>query len=221
MEFKTIHKQTAQFNPYEYNAGTSLAITTDSSIIIASDTRHCSEMGINSREASKIYKLDEFFLVLTGFYADGYDISIRLKYALMDYKSRNNRNIKISSLANLLHNLLYSRRFFPYYSYALLCGFEGDEPCIFSYDPVGSYSKTKCRVDGSSGAMIQPILDSVVDGKNWECERKILNCEEVEELVKMVFVSATERDVNTGDSLEMVIMKKGAFERREFPLRRD
>lgn len=216
-----MHKQSSNFNPYEFNAGTSLAISTDSTIVIATDTRHCSEMGINSRSQTRIYKLDDFFIVLTGFYADGYDLSVRLQYVIMDYKSRNNRSIKISSLAHLLHNMLYMRRFFPYYSYAMLCGFDSDEPFIYSYDPVGSYSKTKCRVDGSGGAMIQPILDSLVDGKNWNCDEKAYNCEEIEDLVKMVFVSAAERDVNTGDALEMVVLKKGGFERKIMELRKD
>lgn len=216
-------KQVSDFNPYEYNAGTSLAICTNTTIVIATDTRHCSEMGINSRFESRIYQLDDFFIVLTGFHADCYDLSVRLKYAIMDYKSRNNRSIKIANLAALLHSMLYCRRFFPYYAYALLCGFDSsDIPVIYSYDPVGSYSETKCRVDGSGTAMIQPILDSLIDGKNWECKKREYSDEEVEDLVKMAFVSACERDVNTGDWLEMIVMRNGGFERKGlYELRRD
>ena len=115
------------FNPYEFNSGSFAVVVQDDCIFVASDTRHSSEMGINSRTMSKVFVLDSFLMVAAGFYADSYEVFTRLRYRIKLYESRNGRNISIQSAAHLLHNILYSKRFFPYYSFVALCGF-GDGP---------------------------------------------------------------------------------------------
>lgn len=210
-----------RFDPYEFNTGTSLAINHENVLILASDTRHSSEMGINSRNTSKIHRFAGMFLITTGFYADGYEIVQRMKLYILDYEIRNNRKMTVSSAAHLLHNILYSRRFFPFYSYCLLCGFEKDEAKLFSYDPVGSYAETNCRVDGSGTQMIQPILDSKISNKNREDGGEVLSLQEVEDLVKIGFVSVAERDVKTGDFLEILVVSKDSVRETTLPLRFD
>ncbi|KAM0677958.1 Proteasome subunit beta type-1 [Binucleata daphniae] len=210
-----------EFNPYEFNAGTSLAISHKNTIIIASDTRHSSEMGINSRDTSKIHRFNDMYLITTGFYADGYQVAQRMKYNILDYETRNNKKISVSSAAHLLHNILYSKRFFPYYSYCLLCGFENGKAMLFSYDPVGSYANTDCRVDGSGACMLQPLLDSKISNKNRADGGEELSVEDVEKLVTIGFVSVAERDVKTGDFLEMLVIDQNSVREKKMPLRFD
>lgn len=218
---KSNKQYSSKFNPYEFNAGTSLAISLPNSIILASDTRHSSGMCINSRKSSKIYQLNNFFLITTGFHADGYDVYNKLKYTMVDYESNHKRYMKIQSLAHLLHNLLYSKRFFPYYSYCILAGFDDEKPFVYTYDCVGSYDKTMVRVDGSGACMIQPLFDSKISGKNNELKIKVEDENEVKRLVKVAFMSCAERDVKTGDFLEMIVLRKDGFEREEIKLRFD
>ncbi|KAM0676288.1 Proteasome subunit beta type-6 [Gurleya vavrai] len=220
IKIKKVHAQ-PKFDPYEWNAGTSLAINHKNTIIIASDTRHSSEMGINSRDASKIYPIQDMFLVTTGFYADGYDVVIKMKYDMLDYEISNNRKMSIHSAAHLLHNLLYSKRFFPYYSYCLLCGFENGKAFVYSYDVVGSYAETKCRVDGSGACMIQPILDSKLTFNNWEGEKEDLSVENVVKIVKTAFTAVSERDVKTGDFMELYVINENGFGTEKVRLRFD
>ncbi|EJW01728.1 hypothetical protein EDEG_03753 [Edhazardia aedis USNM 41457] len=221
---ETIQHQGRRFDPYEFNAGTSLAINMNDYLILATDTRHSSEMGINTRNISKIYFLDDLYLIVTGFYADGYEVYINLLYQLIEYESKNNKKMGIRSAAHLLHNLLYRKRFFPYYSYCILGGFDkkSQKFLLFSFDVVGSYGETVCRVDGSGTTMIQPLLDSRISKLNWENnDTKVTDCKEVCELVKIAFKSAAERDVKTGDYLDLVVVKKDGIERTLHKLRHD
>ncbi|KAM0687661.1 Proteasome subunit beta type-6 [Conglomerata obtusa] len=222
MHLTYLKKHTQErFDPYENNAGTSLAINHKNTIIIASDTRHSSEMGINSRNTTKIYKLQDIFLVTTGFYADGYDISIKIKHALIDYEIRNKQKMSVISAAHLLHNILYGKRFFPYYSYCLICGFHDGKAYVYSYDPVGSYASTSCRVDGSGACMVQPLLDSRLTFNNWEGEKEDVTIDDVLDIVKVAFTSVAERDVKTGDFLELFVISENEVKEFKHTLRFD
>lgn len=210
-----------KFNPYNNNSGTTVAIKQQDYIVVASDTRHSSEMGINSRTMSKVFVINDFVMSTTGFYGDSYEVFNKLKYHIKLYESYNLRKISIHSAAHLLHNILYERRFFPYYSFIVLSGF-GDEPFVYEYDPIGCYGSVNCNCTGSSESLIQPLLDSLISKKNWEnCEATSLTTEEAVKLVKMAFDSAAERDVKTGDYLEVFVLKREGTVKEVFELRKD
>ncbi|ORD98886.1 PSB6 [Hepatospora eriocheir] len=192
---------------YEMNGGTTIAIIVDNKLIIAADTRHSGDYNINSRYSSKIHKIKDFYFTCVGFQADGEEVYKKLLYNVKKHEQYGEINIK--STAKLLSNILYSRRFFPYYSYCVLAGYlindKGEkEAKIYSYDVVGSYGSSMCQVEGSGAPMIQPLLDSWIDGKNFYNFSSI-SFENAIKLIKAAFNSAAETDVKTGDYLELII----------------
>jgi len=56
---------------------------------------------------------------------------------------------------------------------------------------------------GSGQNFIMPILDNLIGHKNRQDEKKPLSADEVVCIVKDIFVIATERDIYTGDSVEI------------------
>jgi 20S proteasome subunit beta 6 len=79
------------------------------------------------------------------------------------YRQQNGREPSTPSIAQLLSNTLYYRRFFPYYTFNVLAGLddEGKGWC-YSYDAVGSYERVQCAASGSGSALALPVLDSQV-----------------------------------------------------------
>lgn len=211
--------QATEEDLYENNGGTTLTITVENKLIIASDTRHSSEYTINSRKMTRVYRIGDYFLTTVGFYADGFELYSKLLFEVKHYETHD--KISIEALAHLLHNILYTRRFFPYYSYACLSGFSDKKAKIYSYDSIGSYQETKCRCDGSGSKMIQPLLDSWVMGKNFNGFEG-LNFKGALELVKKAFDGAAERDVKTKDYLEIYVVDENNVIEHEFiELRKD
>lgn len=209
-----------RFNPYEDNSGTTICLKQDGFIVVAGDTRHSSDMVINSREMSKIFRIGDFLLSGTGFYADSHEVYVKMVYEMRQYEIEG--PMSIHSAANLLSKTLYSRRFFPLYSYCALSGFDGGEPYIYAYDPLGSFKPVTCICNGSGRAMIQPLLDSFIDKKNWNnAERAPISQEDCIRLVAKAFGAAAERDVKTKDNLEIYVMSENDLVHRVIPLRRD
>lgn len=184
-----------QFNPYEYNAGTTVAVHSNNKIIVASDTRLNSEYNFYTRKHSKIYKItDSFSLLGAGFDADLKELCVQLKFSIENYIQLHNKDISLEALSHVLMNILYKKRFFPYYSFVCLIGKE-----IVSFDCVGSYEKTKGRVYGTGQEIVQPLLDTLKNNQT----------EDIKEMIYQAFVSAAEIDVKTGDFVEILEFEGG------------
>ena len=66
------------------------------------------------------------------------------------YERRHKRSPDTESLAQLLGNTLYGRRFMPYYAFNLLCGLKKNgEGAVYGYDAIGSWDTLTYGVQGS------------------------------------------------------------------------
>jgi len=67
------------------------------------------------------------------------------------------------AVAQMLSIALYYKRFFPYYLSNIVAGLDSEgKGCVFSYDPIGNFERSTYRAAGSSGALLQPLLDNQV-----------------------------------------------------------
>eukprot|EP00960_Hanusia_phi_P020925 617225-Hanusia_phi.AAC.3 len=96
------------------------------------------------------------------------------------------------------------------------------EGCVYSYDAIGCLERLKYTVSGSGHALIEPFLDNLVAYKNTDNKPTIeRSCEETLELVKDIFSSAGERDIYTGDFVDIYIIDKNGTRYEQFPLKKD
>lgn len=135
------------------------------------------------------------------------------------------RKIPIKSAAQRMSVILYHRRFFPIYSFAFLVGIDDGLPVCYRFDPLGFYEKTEFCAYGSGMQMVVPLLDSFVLRKNRKNERyegpSDVEAESVVKFVKDVFDSVVERDIKTGDMLEILVVRSTGTERIMYDLRKD
>lgn len=139
------------------------------------------------------------------------------------YEHTHNKTMTSNAVAQMLSILMYNRRFFPYYVSNILAGIDEEgKGVVYSYDPIGHMEKAQYRAGGSAGTLLQPVLDSQVGFKNQPAENvKPLSKETAVALVRDTFISATERDIYTGDSVIMNIITKDGIKQETFQLRKD
>ncbi|CAB4028467.1 proteasome subunit beta type-1 [Paramuricea clavata] len=213
------------FNPYSFNGGTVLAIAGDDFAVIASDTRLSQGFSIHSRTSPKNYKLtDDTVLGCAGFHGDCLTLTKHINARLQMYYHEHGKRMSCPAIAQMLSTMLYSRRFFPFYTYNIIAGVDAEgKGCVFSFDPVGSYEREIYRAAGSASSLLQPLLDNQIGYKNQQRVSEIppLTKEKAVALVKDVFTSAAERDIYTGDAVVIHLITKDEIREVSFPLRRD
>ena len=171
---------------------------------------------------------------MVGFAADGHALKERLDAIVKMYKYQHGKQMSVRACAQRLSTILYQKRFFPYYVHAILGGLDEEgKGALYSYDPVGSYEREQCRAAGAAASLIMPFLDNQVNFKNQYMpgsgeghdlqQRPIepLSRDRVVGLVKDAFTSATERHIEVGDGLQMLVITKSGIEEIYTPLKRD
>ena len=128
----------------------------------------------------------------------------------------------VESLAQLLGNTLYGRRFMPFYAFNLLCGIDcNGQGSVYGYDAIGSYDKLTYGVQGSGSELGAPILDNQFYGHNYLVKQLAEDVDKVEETAKDIINSIAERDIYTGDGVEIVIIDAQGVRVKREAIRRD
>jgi 20S proteasome subunit beta 6 len=215
--------QAARWSPYNFNGGTALGISGDDFAVVASDTRLSEEYSILSRNVSKARKLTEKCVIATGgCWTDVATLHKVLHQKCEMYKSSHEREMNTPAIAQMLGNTLYGRRFFPYYAFNVVAGLDSEgKGAVYTYDAVGSFERVGYAAQGAGQKLIIPLLDNLVGGKNRKDKVPSLSAEAAVELCKDAFITAGERDIYTGDSVEIVLMTKNGMKREVFQLKKD
>jgi 20S proteasome subunit beta 6 len=219
----------ARFNPYDYNGGTVLAVAGKDFSIVAGDTRMSTGFNIKSRTVSKIYTINQKTVLGTGgFRGDITTLQKVLRAKVTQYEHKHGEKILPHAVAQDLANTLYGRRFFPYYTWNLVAGLDQDGVgVVYTYDPVGNYERVRVSVTGSGESLIQPLLDNQLERQHQALGAKPpplhidLELADAIDLVKDAFVSAGERDIRTGDSVEICVITAAGAQIQTFPLNID
>ena len=150
-------------------------------------------------------------------YADFIALQRYLKARIEIYRSNNKKEPTLDNIAQLLSVTLYQKRFFPYYCFTSLCGMNKDGKFVcFGYDAVGSYEALPNGAQGSGDKLIVPVLDNVTERKG------MLSENEAKQLVLETMNGTCNRDIHTGDKVEIVILRRdGSITKEEYPLRED
>merc|ERR1712227_289882 len=216
------HIKKQGWSPYSRHGGTILAIAGEDFSIMASDTRLGQHGGIYTREFNRNNKVTESCIVAQcGFQGDATTLLKNMKGKIRIYEHQDQPSAP--AIAAMLSTMLYYRRFFPYYVYNLVAGLDDEgKGAVFSYDPVGSYDRDEMKCAGSAASLIQPFLDNQIGRQHIQNDDKpVLTRERARQLAIDAFVSACERETNTGDAVNITIIDKEGIHNETIPLRRD
>lgn len=215
---------TTFFCIFKFNFSSVVAIAGTDYAVIAGDTRLSSGYSIHTRDQNKLFKMsDATVLASTGCWCDSLSLTSLVRSRMQSYEHMHNRTMSTTAVAQMLSILMYNRRFFPYYVSNILAGLdENGQGVVYSYDPIGHCEKTTYRAGGSAGTLLQPVLDSQVGRKNQvNASTEPISKERAIAIIKDTFISATERDIYTGDSVILNIITKDGIVEERLELRKD
>ena len=221
---QNIKHNSNRFNPYELNGGNCVAVVQENVAVLAADTRLSRGFSILKRDGTKIHKLnDSTYILSAGAYADIINLWKILDQRIELYELNHNEKMSSSAIASMLSRVLYGRRFFPFYTFNIVVGFnEKGEALLWNYDAVGNYERRNQSASGNANDLIEPLLDNQLDGYNSIKKPSKKHPEALVELVVDVFQSAAERDITCGDSVEVIVLQnKNVLMSKHCPLRFD
>ena len=210
------------------NGGTSLGICGADFAVLAADTRLSEGYSILSRAVSKGVQLTPRCVLATGgCYTDVATLHKVLGTRVAGYKLAHEADMSTPALAQLLSTTLYGRRFFPYYAFNVVAGLDASGAgAVYTYDAVGSFERVGYAAQGAGQKLIIPLLDNIVGGKNRQ-DRGYgeapppLSLQEAQQLAVEAFVTAGERDIYTGDAVEVWSITREGVSLQRVALKKD
>ncbi len=179
---------------------TAVGITFDSGVVFASEKRIAYGNFLVSKTTKKTFPLtDKVGATIAGLVADMQILVLQIKALAKIRKMELKRDIPPNSVAKMMSNLMYERRFFPFLTQIIVGGIV-DKPAIYTLDPLGSVLPDEYAAVGTGAEMALGVLDQQFKAGMKEKEAVDLAIKSVK--------AATMRDSFSGDGIDVLIITK-------------
>ena len=186
---------------YMYMPGaTAVGITFDNGVVIASEKRIAYGNFLVSKTTKKTFQLTpNVGAACAGLVADMQILALQISALAKIRKMEIKREIPPNSIAKMISNMMYERRFFPFLTQVIIGGVV-DKPSIYTLDPLGSVLPDEYAAVGTGAESALGVLDPQFKEKMTE--------KEAVELAKKAVKSATLRDSFSGDGIDFLVINK-------------
>ncbi|MBP2625210.1 MAG: proteasome subunit beta [Nitrosopumilaceae archaeon] len=179
---------------------TAVGIIYDGGVVFASERRISYGNFLVSKSTKKTFQLTpRVGAACAGLVADMQILSLQVQAMAKIRKMELKREISPNSIAKMISNMMYERRFFPLLTQVIVGGII-NEPSIYTLDPLGSVLPDNYAAVGTGAEMALAVLDSQFQNKLNEQDAINLAIKSVE--------SATLRDSFSGDGIDILIIDK-------------
>lgn len=189
----------------KYNGAAIIAMAGKDCVGIACDTRLGMQAQTVAMDFQKVFRVtDKTFLGLAGLATDVQSVSQLLKFKLNMYKMNEERDIKPKTLSALLSNMMYEKRFGPWFVEPVIAGLtEDNKPFLSSMDCLGCEMMTKDFV-------VAGTMEEALYGMCESMYKPDMEEEDLFETLSQCLLSACNRDALSGwGAVVHIITPKG------------
>jgi len=201
----------------EYNGAAIIAMVGKECVAIAADRRLGMQAQTLSCNFQKVFQMgDKLFIGLPGLATDVQTISNRLTFRKNLYELRECRQIKPKTFMSMVSNLLYEKRFGPYFVEPVIAGLDPktNEPYIAALDLIGCPMETKdFVVSGTCSEQMYGMCESL-----WEPD---LEPDDLFETISQALMNAVDRDAVSGWGGIVHVIEKDKITTRTLKARMD
>ncbi|CAH8834347.1 unnamed protein product [Trichobilharzia szidati] len=184
---------------------------------IACDLRFGVNLQTISCDFTKVYPLGpRLYVGFPGLATDNQTVFQRLQFRKNMYELRENRTIKPQTITTMLSNLLYERRFGPYFVEPVVAGIDHttNKPYIASMDLIGCILEADdFVVSGTCTDQMYGMCETL-----WE---KDMNSKELFECISQCILNALNRDAVSGWGARVYMIEKEAVTISDLKMRMD
>ena len=187
---------------------TAVGVTFDGGLVLASEKRIAFGNFLVSKSTKKTFEITpKVGATCAGLVADMQILSLQIAALAKIRKMELKREVPPNSVAKMMSNMMYERRYFPLLTQVIVGGVV-DKPILYTLDPLGSVLPDEYAAVGTGAEMALGVLDPQFKANMSE--------DEAVDLAKKAVRSASLRDSASGDGLDiMVITKDGIKETTE------
>ncbi len=179
---------------------TAVGITYDGGVVFASERRIAYGNFLVSKTTKKTFQITpKVGATCAGLVADMQILSLQITALAKIRNMELKREIPPNSIAKMMSNMMYERRFFPLLTQVIVGGMV-DKPHIYTLDPLGSVLPDEYAAVGTGAEMALGVLDPQFKPNMTEQESKDLAVKSIR--------SASLRDSFSGDGIDMLVINK-------------
>ena len=190
---------TAMYMP----GATAVGITYNGGLVLASERRIAYGNFVVSKTTKKTFVITPHVgAACAGLVADMQILSLQVSALAKIRKMEIKRDVPPNTVAKMMSNMMYERRFFPLLTQVIVGGLVGS-PVIFTLDPLGSILPDDYAAVGTGAEMALGILDQQY--------KKELNEAEATDLAVKSIRAAIMRDSASGDNIDVLVIDKNGI----------
>lgn len=195
---------TAMYMP----GATAVGITFNEGVVFASERRIAYGNFVVSKTTKKTFVITPYVgAACAGLVADMQILSLQIAALAKIRRMEIKRDVPPNTIAKMMSNMMYERRFFPLLTQVIVGGLVG-KPTIYTLDPLGSILPDDYAAVGTGAEMALGVLDP-------QYKKDLTEAQSIDLAVKSVR-AASMRDSASGDNIDVLVMNKdGAKETTE------
>ena len=184
---------------------TTIGLVCKDGVVLASEQRATMGYLIASKDAQKIYKIDDTVGMTTaGAVGDAQRLVRVISVESSLHRMRTCEPMTVKAMANLLSTVLGAQRMMPFYVQLLLGGVDKTGPCIYSLDALGGRLEERKAVSTGSGS---PIAYGILEDRY----REDITTDEGADLAVRALHNVMKRDSASGDGIDVIVITKDQY----------
>jgi proteasome beta subunit len=164
-----------------------------------------------SKTGKKIFTIiDHVGAACAGLIADMQILTRQVSAYAKLFELNNGRKISVKATAKTMSNLLFQRKFFPYFTQTIVGGVDDKGPDLYTLDPMGSLIPDKYATVGSGAQIAIGVLE--------ESYRDGMTLAEGKDLALRAMKSAIKRDIASGNGIDILVIAKDTIKEENITL---
>ena len=189
---------------------TTVGVACKDGVVLASEKRVSYGYTILSKTGKKVFRImDHIGAACAGLVADMQMLVRQVTAYSKLFELEKKRKISVKTAAKNMANLLFQRRFFPYFTQTIIGGIDDEGPALYILDPLGSVIPDKYASIGSGSNIAIGVLE--------ESYTDDLSLDEGKALVIRAMKSAISRDTFSGNGIDIIVISEDGVQEESIP----